>query len=178
MTRPSYHILIIILLLTSAFPQILQAEDLSNKLNLLSKKFVSFLSSGNFEKASSLFHYPQSYSEEELNREIISIKTSLKKYTLFIGKPTVIDSFKYNDKIIAIGVTGADFDYWQKKVEKSPQLILPVEFSKLGIGFLRIEFCHINESWEIKSVDFGIPATKINDQSIQSLREDKNSVFL
>ena len=176
MARTNNHIPIFVLLLTFSFAQALHAGELGNQLNFLSRKFVFYLDSGNFDEAANLFHYPQSYTEKELNREVNSITNSLKLYTTVIGTPRIIDSFKYNGKIVAVGVTGADLDYWQQKTKQSPQFILPVKFGNLGRGFLRIEFCLIKENWEIKSVDFGLPATITNEQSIQRLRaEDRKS---
>ena len=172
MARTNNHIPIFLLLLTFSFAQALHAGELGDQLNFLSRKFVIFLDFDKFNEAANLFHYPQSYTEKELNREANSIMNSLKLYTTVIGTPKIINSFKYNGKIVAVGVTGAGLDYWQQKTKQSQQIILPVKFSNLGKGFLRIEFCLIKENWEIKSVDFGLPATITNEQSIQRLREE------
>lgn len=155
-------------------PQFVSADVTKNEELLeLINDFFNCLEYSDFSTASDLFHYPQNYSPEEVQKDKVAVAKILELLSNSFGK---INSHVVNmeaEKIISLQVGSGDIPYWQKH-PKYLLKIYKVNFSKYGDGFITITICNLLNKYEIREVKYGLGESKPN--AIQMLQEAAKSL--
>lgn len=125
----------------------------------ISQKFFIAIKNDSFNSAADLFHYPSGYSEEELKRESLYMRESLKLYKMELGSINDIERIDYSPATVSVFLGGGNPDYWEKYPYFIAQ-VYRVTFSRDGLGFIAIRFTNIKAKLEIRSVHYGLPASR------------------
>ena len=133
--------------------------------------FINYYNKKDFLGATKIFHYPPNYTAAELNEDKAAISKTLKMYYEEFGK---IEHFEKSDMpplyyFHMIG--GGNLPYWQKYSDVY-NVNLKVKFSREGEGYVTIVFCNILNKWEIRQVNYGLSADRIDAQTrLNSIKE-------
>lgn len=146
----------------------INAEDNNYGPQTIAGEFLKQMQANNFDQAAELFHFPGDYPEKKKESEFRSVRDSLKRHKDQLGNITELLKTIPKGDYIGSGVSGAEIDYWSKRTGQSPSIIIPCRFQKIDFGVIRITFCKIAATFEIKSVDYSFIKT---EKSINILKE-------
>ncbi len=88
-----------------------------------------------------------------------AIGKTLKMYFDEFGKITSFERLEDPPFHYFVMIGGADIPYWQKHPE-GDKLTYKVTFSREGEGYLVVVFSYILKEWEIRQVNYGLPADR------------------
>jgi hypothetical protein len=128
--------------------------------SFIAQKFITLVSHGFFDQASSLFHYPNSYTIEKRKNEFDSVRNDLQKCAEIFGSIVEISSALPNGSFIGFGISGAETDYWSDFKGETIQVTLPARFKNAGWGILKIGLISHDNRWEIQQVDYSLVKTE------------------
>ncbi len=106
-----------------------------------------------------LFHFPPEYSADELSKDASGVRAVLELFQRELGRPADPKASDDPEQFIDVGIGGADEAYWKKHPESSTIRYI-VRFAKEGRGMVAIETCHLGPKWQIRSVHYGLPASR------------------
>jgi len=109
---------------------------------------------GNYDVLIDMFHFPPSYSSDELSKDKCGVKGTLKDMFDYTGSFRELTQLRDNARFSRYGVFGGDIPYWANHTE-SLTIVKETEFDKTGIGVLTIELVYINSVLELKSIKVG-----------------------
>lgn len=112
-----------------------------------------------FDTASELFHYPSTYSPEERAKDKIGVRSVLEYFNQSFGKILSYKIPENTELYLALSIGGGDLPYWAKH-PTSIRITYEVRFSNDGQGYVIIDLCKINDNYEIRSVHYGLPASR------------------
>lgn len=141
----------------------LQESDTKGLLNNTAQGFVKFIKSGALDSASTLFHYPSTYSPDDLSNDMRSVTGHLKLLSDEFGKIIKADRSDNPTLFRYVSVGGGDISYWQKYNLTFP-VTYKVQFEKEGQGYLTFNFCSIDGKWRLRDVQFGLPESRPDSQ--------------
>jgi hypothetical protein len=145
-------------------------------LNLINKYFYS-IEQSDFSGASDLFHYPPSYSQEELIKDKSAVSKFLESLSNSFGQLSNPVTNKAEEKILSLQVGGGNIPYW-KKHPKYVSSIYRATFSKFGEGFVTFTICNLSNKYEIREVKYGLSASSNNSVAmLQGAFKTLHSVF-
>lgn len=136
-----------------------QEENRQEKARL----FINCYNNNDFFGATKLFHFPQDYTDKELKKEKDAIRKTLKMYFEEFGKITNIEKTDNPSLYYFVMIGGGNLPYWQKYPDVY-NTFYKVKFSREGQGYLVLVFCHISDKWEIRQVNYGLPAERSKSQ--------------
>ena len=150
------------LLLALMFGSSAIASEISEKkIREYLDQTLSYLATENYDQLIEMFHFPPSYSRDELSVDKCGVKGTLKDLFDFTGKPTSINNLRENSRFARFGVFGGSIPYWSNH-PKSISIVKEANFEKTGIGVLSIELSFINSELELKSIKVGYYASEID----------------
>jgi hypothetical protein len=120
---------------------------------------AAFFRCGDADCAVRLFHFPPDYSAEELRKDTNGVRAVLELFQHELGRATEPNASDDPGEFIGVGIGGADAAYWKKHPDTST-IRYVVNFEKEGRGIVAIEACHIGSKWQIRSVHYGLPASR------------------
>jgi len=159
------------LLLMLLIPLVAIGQDQQGQQKI-AKEFLNLIELNSFTEAASLFHYPKSYATEEKESEFTSVKDGLQNFKKQVGSIIEIINYIPDGEFIGSGVSGADIEYWTKKQQQSPQIIIPCKFQNIELGVIRILFCNFEKHLEIRSVDFSFVKTAESEKLVKNLSDN------
>ena len=130
----------------------------------MGKRLFKYLKNNDFDKAAGLFHYSPDFSKKEK----ITEKKHMKEWLVFIRKEFGrIESYKNASpvKCYQVIILPQDFKYW-KKIPLEYSLVYKVQFSKLGEGYIAIDYSYIKNIPEIRTIHYGLPLSKSGSKKI------------
>lgn len=125
----------------------------------LAELYFSHLKDADFLGASNLFHYPPTYSQQELDKDVEQVAEFLRYLHREFGKlnsyePDTGLSLCYN-----ISVGGGDLNYWKDKPGAHP-FTYKADFEREREAYVCVQFCEINDKIEVRAVSYGLPISK------------------
>ncbi len=160
MNRQFAHIyLFVIFILFVVSSAQAQEEILQEKATL----FINNYNNKDFFGATRLFHFPQNYTDKKLNEDKDAISKTLKMYFEEFGEITDIEKSDIPPLYYFHMIGGANLSYWQQYSDVS-DIFYKVKFSREGQGYLTIVFCNILDKWEIRQVNYGLSADRLDAQ--------------
>lgn len=136
-----------------------QEENLQEKATL----FINYYNNKDFVGATKLFHFPQGYTTKELKEDKVAISKALKLYFEEFGEITKSEKTVNPSQYYFHMIGGGNLPYWQRYPD-AYNLFYKVEFSREGKGYVVLVFCHILDKWEIRQVNYGLPADRPKSQ--------------
>lgn len=123
---------------------------------------IQRITSGDFEGAATLFHYPESYSAAELQKDRTEVAQGLALLVEEFGVPNdprPADGIVVN---LQAAVGGGTLPYWQSKrnLGRDVTLILEVKFEKEGHGFVPCYFYRSEDGLKIQAAGFALPVSR------------------
>lgn len=125
-------------------------------LNKRSEKFIKLYNIEETSKIADLFYYPDEMSSGEKKEEYDYIKGVINILLNNFGH--VKESRLQNNIIVhhSLYFGTATPEYWNK-YGNYKKVIFKVCFTKLGDGFIQFQYVKVNDKYEIKQVEFGLP---------------------
>ena len=140
----------------------------------ISELFIKFVSKDDFESASKLLHYPNEYTEEQLESDIKGVSAIMQSLDHSFGEIISYKEATGMNVVASIGGGTADIPYW-KKYSESKKLTLEASFSKYGNGYLEFVFYNINGELGLRAVNYGLPAS--STESIKLLKQASKPIL-
>jgi hypothetical protein len=137
-----------------------QAPSLT-QLQKVSDECLYLIKNGKFKEAVELFHFPPSYTVEEVKKDQDAVKLGLQEMTNLFGIFGSVDLLKEPAVYINIPLGGGDIPYW-RKYPKTYKLEYKTEFQNEGSGFIIFQLVDISKKIEIRSISYGLSATAPN----------------
>lgn len=161
MKRQFLGICLLVFLITFPFAAagLAQEENIQGKAN----DFINNYNNQDFRGVTKLFHFPRDYTANELKEDKDAISKVLKLYYEEFGKITNIKKNENPSNYYNVSIGSGNIPYWQKYPE-TVNLSYKVKFSREGLGYIDVVFCHISEKWEIRKVSYGLPADRPKSQ--------------
>jgi hypothetical protein len=131
----------------------------NSEMAKISNKFFNYLKNDYYSEAADLFHYPNEYSNEELQKDKFYMKETLRLCKKEFGEITSIKAITQSPGSVNFSLRGGDFNYWKKYPYFVAQ-IFQVQFENEGLGFIFMRFCNIKDTLEIRSISYGIPKSR------------------
>jgi len=128
----------------------------SLSLNQKANELFKLINENDFHEAAKLFHYPPSYSKNELEKDIAAVSKSLKLFSNEFGNFATIDTILGQQEIVHLSIGGGDIPYWSK-YSRYLNMRYSVNFKIEGFGFLIIKYCNIKETLVIREVQYALP---------------------
>ncbi len=120
-------------------------------------RFVDLYNKKDFDGLTGLFHFPKENTEAERKADKEAIRKTLAMYFDEFGKITGFEKRENPPFYYFVTIAGADIAYWQKHPE-GDKITYQVKFARQGDGYLELVFSYILREWEIRQVNFGLPA--------------------
>jgi len=126
-------------------------------------QLVAELRQNNFDEAAKLFHYPPSYTAEELSSERASVAGFLR--TLFgeIGDIATISRVPPPaGRFLTLGESSGDLPYWSSHPElsKTENVTYRAEVKRDGEVYLVVSFIRPMFAWEVRTITFQLAAAR------------------
>lgn len=156
MKRAILIVVIILLLSSSAFAESNSPNEMFFQIN---DQFFKTEQIQDFTNAAELFHYPRSYSLNELDKDKQAVKLILNYFYQSFGKILSYKLLEKAEPYIALAIGGGDASYWAQ----NPNYIRTVyetQFSNEGQGYVIIDLCKINDKYQIRYVHYGLPISR------------------
>jgi len=125
--------------------------------------FISLYNKKAFLGATTLFNFPADYSNKELREDKNAISKTLNMFYEEFGKIASIEKIDNLSLYYFVTIGGGNFPYWQKYPDVYNSFY-KVKFSREGKGYVVLVFCHISDRWEIRQVNYGLPADQPKSQ--------------
>ncbi len=122
-------------------------------------RFVDHYNKKEFAGLVDLFHFPEEYTAAEMKADKEALRKTLKLYFDEFGKITGFEKMENPPFHYFVTIGSADIPYWQKNPE-GDKITYRVKFSQEGEGFLVLVFSYILKEWEIRQVNYGLPADR------------------
>jgi len=122
-------------------------------------EYFKLISENNFEKASTLFHYPPSYTKTDLENDQSAVSKILKLFSSEFGNFQPYDTLNNNSETRYASIDGVDIPYWSK-YPKTINITYPVKFNKEGFGYITFRYCFINNGWELRDTSYALPISR------------------
>jgi hypothetical protein len=119
--------------------------------------FVDYYNKKDFGRLVNLFHFPKDYTEAQLKEDKEAIGKTLQLYFEEFGKIAGFEKVEDPPRYLFVAIGSATVPYWEKNPE-GDTVTYKVKFSRDGEGYLVLVFSYILKEWEIRQVDFGLPA--------------------
>lgn len=136
----------------------------------LANNALALLQQGKLEQLVMLFHFPTSYTADELAKDRSNVQTSLSVLDSEFGKATEVEPLTGSAVYYHLSVAGANVPYW-KTHSAFTTFKYSAHFGKVGSGYLVLEVCKYSDKYEIRFIHFGIP-------SWQPLAKEKLGIIL
>ena len=149
-------------------------RDYDSESIIITENFLEENKESNLAKMSEAFHYPNSFTPDQLNNEIASISDSLQSAIDELG---VISSYELNKSKFTsayFGVQSVSQEYW-KRYPYFNQLIYDVNFSKQGRGHLAFNFSIIKNKIVLSTVIYALSEDNPEALKIFTKLLEKNS---
>ena len=155
-------LLLAILLQISSFAQKIDSTKFIDTKN----EYFKLLNENDFKKASTLFHYPPSYSKTELENDQNAVSKILKLFSSEFGNFQPYDTLNNISETRYVSIGGGDIPYWSKYT-KTIKITYPVNFEKEGFGYIALRYCYINDEWELRDIWYALPNSRnINENDV------------
>jgi hypothetical protein len=125
--------------------------------------FINYYNSKDFLGATSLFHFPADYTANELKEDKDAVSKTLNMYYEEFGRIASIERKDNVSLYYFVSIGGGNLPYWQK-YPNTYNLFYKVNFSREGQGYVVLVFCNISDKWEIRQVNYGLPADRPESQ--------------
>ena len=150
-------------------------RDYDKEAQIIAENYLESFKEQGAIKTAQLFHYPDHFDSEEINREIDGIAGALTVISENLG---AIDSYQLNNSPISyefLALHSASAEYLNTYPYFSA-LIYDVEYSEKGKGYLLFKFWIVKDKLVINSVLYALPAddpeTKIVFKALTELLEN------
>jgi len=149
-------------------------RDYDSEAQSLVKEYLENYKKGDMLSVANLLHYPDSFTQEQLNEDKNGITRCL---AIVADKLGSLESYELNNNKISylfVALGTASLEYW----DKHPffySLIYDVKFAKREKGYLIFNFSIINDKLVIHSTLFGLPAD--NPESETIMKELSDSIM-
>lgn len=124
-----------------------------------SGRFVEAYNKKDFAGLAELFHFPEEYTGEELKADKEAIRKTLSLYFDEFGKIAGLEKVENPPFHYFVTIGSADIAYWEKHPE-GDKVAYKAVFSREGEGYLTLTFSYILRKWEIRQVNYGLPADR------------------
>lgn len=152
-----WTLLAVLLLVTAlAFAQQTISEETYKPI---AAKFLTAMQQKDFTKAAGLFHYPTTYTADQLKKDRDQVKIILEIINGELGEVREYKISKTQQQCYFISVAGGDVSYWSDKPSIFA-LQYEVVFAKEKEGFLILGFSNFNNTNEISYVNFALAASR------------------
>jgi hypothetical protein len=122
-------------------------------------RFVEDYNRQEFARLVELFHFPEEYTEAERKKDKEAIGKTLKIYFDAFGKIASFEKVTDPPFYYFVTIGSADIPYWKSHPE-GDTATYKVKFSREGEGSLGLVFSYILKKWEIRQVNYGLPADR------------------
>ena len=126
--------------------------------------YIEAINAKDFEKAALQIYYPESLQGEEKENEIREISKSLTIFDNEFGSVSNISPAELEKYYSALVMAGS-LKFWVDKVN-GLNLKYQVIYSKHNKGFMVFNFSEVNGELELRSVEYGLPATRSDAISV------------
>ncbi|MCI5138738.1 MAG: hypothetical protein D3922_10065 [Candidatus Electrothrix sp. AR1] len=159
-----YKILLVFLVIFTANSTLARASD-QIEISTLINDFFYHISEKDFIGASKLFHYPPSYAEEKINKDVKDVSIFLEALAYSFGQISEPTIYKGNSKIVSLQIGGGDIPYWKNNPEYL-RIVFSVNFSKYGNGYVTLTICNLANKYEIREAKYGLDASVKNSTKL------------
>lgn len=125
--------------------------------------FLDLLRGGKFPAAAATFHYPPTYTSDELAADQAGVAKFLEDLFREVGELKAVKRISApSEPIIHLSIGGGDGPYWASHPELSDTTVVNYEakVTREGVVFLAIMFVRPRATWEIRAFEFGIPLSR------------------
>ena len=151
-------------LLCSCLGIFAQGIDTVSSINI-TDKFIELYNSNNLGEAVEMFHYPTTYSSNELIMDKSAVKNILNLFHEEFGYFEKDDTTMTGIEVYQVSVGGGDIQYWTK-YPYSLTIDIQGTFKNKGSGFISFRICKIKNNPEIREVLFSLPSSNKDAETI------------
>lgn len=155
--RPVWRIGFTLLVLVLFFSSDAQAQEEIFKEK--TARFVDAYNKKDFDGVADLFHFPAEYTEAEMKADKEAIRKTLKLYFDEFGKIAGFEKKENPPFHYFVTIGSADIPYWERHPE-GDKISYKVTFAREGEGYLVLVFSYILKEWEVRQVNYGLPADR------------------
>lgn len=133
-------------------------KSVAEKIQRLVSVSLAMIDNDDFDKTPALFHYPERYTEGELNRDRCMISKSMRIMTDVFGKPSELKPQEHVGQIkhYSIHIRAGDAKYWQKKDARASTSFF-ADFANIGPGVVNFQFEGVEKGRPVlRSLAFGL----------------------
>jgi hypothetical protein len=125
-------------------------------------RFLELLKSTKFEAAAAAFHYPPTYTREELAKHRAGVPRFLRGLFKEVGALRTVKRSTNPSAHVHLAIGGGDLRYWSSHPEPSETVMVSYEATakRDGAVFMDIVFLSGKRASEIRSFQFGIPLSR------------------
>tara|TARA_R110002074_G_scaffold195141_1_gene361315 strand:+ start:368 stop:853 length:486 start_codon:yes stop_codon:yes gene_type:complete len=123
------------------------------------QRYIKAINEEDFKKAALQVYYPESLQGEEKEDEIKVISKFITIFSNEFGTISNIKTVAEIEKYYSTFVMAGSLKFWTDKVN-SLHLQYQVIYSKQKQGFMIFNFSEVNGGWELRSVEYGLPASR------------------
>jgi hypothetical protein len=136
------------------------ADSSFPELRKLASQYVEAVNNGEYEKAALKLYYPASLQGLEKENEVQDISKSFSIFAQEFGQISNLQPGETGKYYSAMVMTGS-LEFWSDKME-TLNLKYHVNYTKHDQGFLVFNFSEIEGVLILRSVEYGLPASKAN----------------
>ena len=126
-------------------------------------QLVAELRQNNFDEAAKLFHYPPSYTADELSSERASVAGFLRTLFAEVGDIATISRVPPPPgRFLTLGESAGDLPYWSSHPElsKTENVTYRAEVKRDGEVYLVVSFIRPMFAWEVRTITFELSASR------------------
>ena len=154
--RRAFHCLALANCICFALPTRAQGRPSPTELG---ERFFLLFDSGQFDKTTAFFHYPEAYTAQQREEDAKGIVRFLANLSATAGKLHDRRVKALDGTVITIGVGAGDVPYWAAHTEFESDVranyVVETQQGPLGIS---LNWLNVNGSWELRTLDCNIPS--------------------
>ena len=158
MSRRAFHCLALANCICFALPSKALGRPSPTELG---EKFFLFFDSGQFDKTTAFFHFPEDYTEQQRKEDARGIVRFLANLSATAGKLHDRRVKALDGEVITIGVGAGDVPYWatHTEFESGVQTNYVVEAQQGPLG-ISLNWLSVKGSWELRNLVCNIPSDR------------------
>jgi hypothetical protein len=133
---------------------------------VVARQLLDRIMAREFHAAADMFHYPKTQSRTERDADRTSIALWLKGLCTELGELKTADTLGQSaptDRLLVLSVAGGDVAYWSKRGTVTTVVYsFRTSFDREPDTRVSIHLMKTDDRWEVRSFNFGIPATRTN----------------
>lgn len=169
------RLFVLVLLVFSWPPLELHAAKInSNQLDAFIVTSLKLLETEDFEGLAMMYHYPPTYTRDELAADLRAVENSLKMFNQEFGRFASVTPLESRDLYVNIYATSGSHAYWDHN-ENAYKVELETKFRNYGPGYLIFHIVDFVGTLEIKAIAYGLP---VSGESVARIKKVGEQMLL